>query len=355
MNRVLVTGLALGTDIGTCSVCNFDVSWIIRYPSILLWADEILISELMWKSIIEEAPYVNPTELRKSLRIIFELLESEGVVKVINVAELFNETVRIEIGSTLDNDYKMLLKHFPYSISLGDEKVPGEIIIDGSEYCKSYLSSLYAALLIGRKYNANCLFNDRDYNFMKYKFGLQLTSKIGSQEIPNALNTIFKSTLPNISLLHDYSFRKDSQCTDCQENPNCLKEYLIKTENNTKDLLKWRSYDEISQLKEMITSIIRKRTAADGVISSEEIISEFQDKEQSIRKKIRSVFPKVKRWSNITTLLSLPIAIAGISIGDPVVATSGASVAGLSIASREIIDYLKSKYSWIGFTLEDTP
>lgn len=33
MNKIFVTGLAIGNEIGTCDFCNFDFSWLITNPS----------------------------------------------------------------------------------------------------------------------------------------------------------------------------------------------------------------------------------------------------------------------------------------------------------------------------------
>ena len=48
MNKVLVTGLALGFDSGLCSACNFDFDWLLNYSSILLWVDKIYIAQKIW-------------------------------------------------------------------------------------------------------------------------------------------------------------------------------------------------------------------------------------------------------------------------------------------------------------------
>ena len=51
---MLVTGLALGTEAGVCQACNFDYNWLINYPSILIWADKIMITKNIWDSVIDE-------------------------------------------------------------------------------------------------------------------------------------------------------------------------------------------------------------------------------------------------------------------------------------------------------------
>ncbi len=50
MNKILLTGLALGKDIGLCPVCNYDFEWLLNNPSSLLWADKIIVPETIYQT-----------------------------------------------------------------------------------------------------------------------------------------------------------------------------------------------------------------------------------------------------------------------------------------------------------------
>ena len=48
MNKVMITGLALGLETKACQACNFDFEWLLRYPSVLVWADKIVVTKGIW-------------------------------------------------------------------------------------------------------------------------------------------------------------------------------------------------------------------------------------------------------------------------------------------------------------------
>ena len=60
MNQLLVTGLALGRAFDTCQACNFDLSWVIRYPSTLLWADRIMLTPEITSIVVEHPASQGP-------------------------------------------------------------------------------------------------------------------------------------------------------------------------------------------------------------------------------------------------------------------------------------------------------
>ena len=45
MNRVLVSGLGNASDMGLCDACDLNFSWLVHYPSILIWCDEICLPQ----------------------------------------------------------------------------------------------------------------------------------------------------------------------------------------------------------------------------------------------------------------------------------------------------------------------
>ena len=46
----MMTGLALGKDVGVCDACNTNVEWIMSYPSTLLWADKFCLQDQCGKT-----------------------------------------------------------------------------------------------------------------------------------------------------------------------------------------------------------------------------------------------------------------------------------------------------------------
>ena len=80
-----------------------------------------------------------------------------------------------------------------------------------------------------------------------------------------------------------------------------------------------------------------------------EVKKEFQKKQEHINQLIKRVFPKIKRWTKLTTVLAVPLAIASIATGSTSMAIASASVGGATYATEALISYYEQKNSWVGF------
>jgi len=172
MTKVLITGHSVGNDFGLCDTCGFDHEWLLRYPSVLLWVDSILMTKSTWNSIIntdkkDEQPF------EKTTRLIFEMLHSSGLLKIIDPFDVVSPDMGKSIVSSVESDINALVSRFPNAVKLGNSnEVPGQIFIHNYEYCSPYLYSVYASLLLAKLLDAQCLFNNRVLTYCNYKFGL---------------------------------------------------------------------------------------------------------------------------------------------------------------------------------------
>lgn len=124
---------------------------------------------------------------------------------------------------------------------------------------------------------------------------------------------------------------------------------LYKIEENINKALKWRTYDELNQLKEVLQKISNDSKNVD--IKANDLINTYKDEELKIKKNIKSVFPKVERWSSMATILSIPLVVAGVSTGSPLITSIGAGTAGAATIVKKYLDVYKSKYRWVGHTI----
>ena len=351
MNKVMITGLALGLETKACQACNFDFEWLLRYPSVLVWADKIVVTKEIWDVITEKNIPDADIEFSNSLKLIFEIAGSEKIIEVLDSTGILTSDLTENIFHEVEKDRELLAKNFPKLVTLGDdEKVPGQIFINGTEYCVPNIWTIYAALILARAWDTHCLFSEQTLNFCRFKFGLTNFPEKGEQGSFEAFETIFDAYIPNIELFPEYTFMDKELCAKCAKEESCKDTYLSKIETNVKNILSIRSYDEIIQLKSFVDRIVNKRKEGDGILNPDEIVNEFRQEENKIRKRLKVVFPKVKRWTNITTLASIPVVVAGIGTGYPLITLSGAALTGLSQASKELLNLLSSKYSWIGFS-----
>jgi len=133
----------------------------------------------------------------------------------------------------------------------------------------------------------------------------------------------------------------------------CKDTYLAQVESNVKEIIRWRNCDEIQQIKAVVNEIIDKHRADSGALNPSAVLEEFGKKQELLRKRMRLVFPQIKRWTNITTMFSIPIIVVGLATANPLITLSGATLAGLSQFAKESLDLLSSKYRWLSFTSKD--
>lgn len=349
MNKVFVTGLALGIDHGMCNSCNFDLEWILDHPSIFLWADKVVVSSSIWDSVFEAGYPDHLPELSKSIKLLFEMAKAENIIEVVSTKEIMADSFSDYLHKEVENDRVLLAKEFPEQIKF-DDKVPGGLFIGRNHYCTPSVWQIYAGLFLSQAVGAQCLFSKESLEYCKYKFGLGYTTNVVSDAKFDALQKIFEAFVPNEPIIHDYAYKHRGQCTSCKNEKVCPDKYLTHVEENFDKVLKWRSYDELKQIRTIVNNIIAKKEAYGDFLVAEDVVREFNKERNEIRKNIHSLFPKVKRWANVTTMVSVPVAIAGAFSGIPALAATATTIAGASLVTKEAIDMFSSKNRWVSFT-----
>ncbi len=349
MNKVFVTGLALGKDHGICETCNFDLDWIIDHPSVFLWSDKVVVSSSIWDSVFEANYPDNMPELSKSIKLLFEMAKSENIIEVVSTKEIMAESFSEYLTKEVEKDRELLAKVFPKQIKL-DDSVPGGLSIGKSHYCTPYVWQIYAGLFLSQAVGAQCLFSKDSLEYCKYKFGLNYSTNIVSDAKFAALQKIFEAFVPNEPIIHGYAYKHRKQCPSCVNIKSCPDQYLTHVEKNFEKVLKWRNYDELKQIRSIVNDIIAKKGAYGDSFVGEDIVREFNKERNEIRKNIHLLFPKVRRWANVTTMLSVPVAIAGAFSGIPAITATAGTIAGASLVTKEAIDMFSSKHRWVSFT-----
>jgi hypothetical protein len=350
MNKVIVTGLALsGSDNseGICQVCNYDYSWIFDHPSVILWADKIILTDYI-KSVINECQYPEKNKpLSKAIKMLFDILETYGQIDIKNLSDVLTPLNINQISTQVENDRLLLSRNFPEVVQLGNEQeVPGQLFIDKTEYCQAKIHSIYTGLLLARAWDASCLFTEYDHNYLKYRLGIDNVPKKSSAGYLDTFNSIFSTYLPNLELIPHYAY--GSQCKDCKKEKSCSDNFLNDLEKNALELISWRNYDEIIQIKKIIDkSIKRYENASD--IDPVEIKNYIREKKIKMNKLLNKTFPKIKRWSNLVAITSVPFAVAGLAANNSLLTITGASFVGGAEIVSNLTSLLESKLRWTGF------
>lgn len=343
--RILIPGLAIGTELGFCNAHNCDITWIAQYPSTLLWVDKLIVSELSWRSMVKNR-MDKPFE--RSLSIIMQIAQQDGLVEIINPNQVFNNTFKETLEKSVQSDLNRLATLFPEKI---DIKTHSMIEINGQEYCVPMLLSAYASLALAQETNSHCMFGERTLNYFKYKNGLEVFSQGVYLRDFESFRTVFEGALPCLDLFPDYvieSMEKETRCIGCLKHSTCKDRYLLDVERNIKEILKARHYDEIAcMIKEMKRIITCYRQ--DPSVSPEEIFVDFLSRKEFLERRVRSYFPKIRRWCHLGMMVSAPVCLLG-SIKSHSLAIGAAAVAAASTMASEGLKYLESKYNWIFFS-----
>ena len=81
MNKVFITGTAVGNELGLCAPCTLDFSWLIENPATLIWADKIAITK---KSLDIYLTKKN-NKMNKTIRLILRIIKSNNVLEIVEI------------------------------------------------------------------------------------------------------------------------------------------------------------------------------------------------------------------------------------------------------------------------------
>lgn len=343
-NRVIITGLGTAHDLDICESCNLDFSWLANNPSTILWADEICIPQ---NALIRQSNR-NDNKADKVINLFLEKADKHNLLKPIDYKSMYSPEFSKKLLQQVQDFSDSLLSSFPNVIKEGDPGVPGEIVIEDEGYCSPWMSSIILGLNVAYDLNANCLFSPREHKFLKYLFGAN-SNDLGGSYINKAYNEIFSLYLPESLRIHNYAFINEDNCEQCIHHDNCRDSYISETEASLDQLLQWRQYDELYQAKDEINKIIRIKNEVSSEKDISDIVKQFQEKQAAINKNINKRFPKIKRWTKMTTVLATPVTVASaISTNIPITIGSALAV-GIAQATDALLDVYESKNNWVGF------
>ncbi len=356
--NLLMTGLASACT-EDFKINNLNLSWLFDNPSTLLWADKILITKYMDDSIssLESSGlFKDKTALSKSLYNVFNLLKDHKIIKVKNSKKIYNENINEKIKEEMSIELETFSKLFPENFRIDkEEDSPLNIIIDNEKYCPTNLISIYASLILSKKWNAQCLFSNNETNFLKYKMNGSSIINNNTESFVKSFDSIFNTYLPDLPLIPGYSIfsGKNSKCNSCRYLEKCENTYLDQLEENLIKYLNIREIDELVQMKNVLYDINKKINSRKYLIDSESLIEEFSKTKNIINKKMRTIFPKVSKWSNYTMMASTAIGFVGTQTNLPTISEIGFSIAGISSITQGYLKHLENKYKWVGFNFED--
>lgn len=346
-NKVLVTGLGNGI-LGDCSPCNYDAYQLICNPSMLLWIDKIAIPQKILNTIIKRG-----TESEdKIVQLIVEFYERANLIEEIDTSQIFKKSIIESLEDTVESDIKTLTTLNPKlsNVSQDDHFV---INYKGLNYCFPQLLSLYGDLLLSKVVGANCLFSPRSIEFCQLKFGLTMQNPINTANTLSGVDKILSTIIPST---HPYPtfLSKNNDCLTCKKTDNCQREYFQNLEGAMRQYLEWREYDEFYQLRECVNKVVLAARRNLDIIMPEDIFNEFELEKKRINSLMHRHLPKVKKFSDLITTISVPATIFSMVNGAALPITIGsAALSGVSALTSVATNRIEEKYKWINFSLKN--
>lgn len=346
-NSVLVTGLGVGYELGVCSACNSDFTWLIDNPSILIWADKIHITPKIWEVLNKIDEKNSKYKYNKAVKLIMQIAHDRGIVEIIDPKSIYDESYGDILYQQAKEDQHKLINLHDH-IKAGDAGVPGEMYINDMHYCTPNIASMYASLAIAEHLDANCLFGKQEMSYLNHKFGLQF-SNIANAQYNNAFSEVFSLVLPDQLVLHNYAFMSEGDCKKCKNEMECNDTYLKDIEDATMKMMKWREYDSIYQARNLIDNLATKKGDIVTDNDVKEVINMFDERVRLINRNINMRFPKIKRWTNIATMVSVPVALVTLATGNFELSMISGGITGASQVVDQAMKLYRNKTNWVGF------
>jgi hypothetical protein len=318
--------------------------WLIYRPHIVLWADEILVSERDFRSA---HLYFDDDICKESARLLFDMLKERGVIKTFEPSSVAPPFFDKAIGKQVRNDEKRWAIQKQADTKTGKADL-ANIHIGGLTICHYRLEGIYSSLGFARLLDAQCLFDTYEYEVCRRRFDEESPKYRAFLKSP--FEKAFDILAPDVQLLGNYVIHSE-QCETCHNKQQCMSSCVEQTEEMVSFALQLRCRDEMLELKEIISDSIEKLKKGKIRSLSEQnyLRKEIQSSADKCKRRLLSTFPQVERWVSITTALSTPVAFAGALTGNNLVSLVGVGLLGSSQATIEVIKYLRSKYRWVAF------
>jgi len=218
--------------------------------------------------------------------------------------------------------------------------------IEGMHYCTPRILSIYYSLLLADRWGAQPLLNDLTFTYLKYAFGIRAQELQRAAKHLESFSEVFRGQLPEIDIRPHTG---DRSCWSCAQADSCDKVEYKQIEKRLTEYLCLRDYDEVCQMKELHANLAATAKQDHARDIAAEIMHKFEDTRKVLHRRLHKIFPVAMRWSNLTTILSIPVVVAGVSTGAPIFAGVGAGIAGLSQIAKHYMDILASRNRWLCF------
>ena len=349
MCKLLVPGLAIGAEPGidACQPCNIDISWIFRNPASFLYSEKIILTPLVHKMVSsDDYVYHDNSSVNEIVGYLFNKMLKANNYEVRKPQEVISKEIKNKIFKAIEGDFNKLLEQGSEEIRWDDTTHPGHLYINDNHYCVPIAWATYACMFLAKSWKADLVFRPDEINYFERVLGLH-SGNIAQKN--KAFDEIFSCAIPDIRLMPETAV--EEKCKQCEKIEKCEEDLLGAILKEIDMIFEWREYDEINSMRHILSEI-SNAFHEEGHVTAKEIIRSYREEESRLRLKMGKIFPKAKRWLNISTVLFLPFAVAGVTSGSSTISGIGAGGIGLTEVVKQYLNYKESEYGWVGFKIE---
>ncbi len=336
----------LGSQTG-CTLASNSVEWLLVRPQTLLWTDELLIPKGAIEAFQEHLP--NDEVVRESYATMFDELKKQGIINQFDAGKYSSSSMAEAVLNQIKEDEARWGKEITRDPVTGKVDY-ANIYIGGKKVCAGILGSIYATLALSRELDAGFFLSPDELDVCNKRFG-----EIAKNRSADFID-VFELIVPTCSILGEYAKHYpaslmlvgDHSCGNCASQAKCREDCLEQTSDRIGALLDLRNRDEMIQTKRAVNKAIQAAKEA-GHEEGKSILSELSNEARECKRRLNLAFPKVERWSIISTMLSGSISLVGSSSGSGLISLAGAGGAVASALAAGSVEYLESKYRWTSF------
>jgi len=314
----------------------------------LLWIDKIVIPQKIFKTILSDSKFPE----NKIVQFIIEFYEKANLIEQLDTDKFFNDSTRTALENAVSSDLIKLTTLNP-GLSHGSEDDHFVIRYNETDYCFPRLLSIYGDLFLSKEVGANCLFDPYSLEYCHLKFGLTAQNPVNTASVLSGIDKVLSTIIPSI---HPYPtfIDENDNCRNCKKISKCQHEYYKELDSAMQQYLEWREYDEFYALRDCINKVISTVRNSTELIMPEDITNEFNQEKKRISSLIHRHLPKVKKFTDLITVISAPATIFSAVSGSSAPITIGAAVlSGASALTTVLSNRMEEKYKWINFSLNN--
>lgn len=336
--NILITGLILGKETNMCPCHNINYEWLFTRPSDLLWADKLIVTRNEWKEIVDG----DETAIQKAVKLVFERLEAEGMVRIISDT-VISKTRAESLLESIESDLSLIDGLY----TKPDDENDPVFKLGEAHFCIPSLWTLYAAIELSGIYNACFSLKQSELAYlttlipMKYKKDILAGRNV-------AIDGVLDLYLPSLELGHSYLVDSaDDKCLSCSHHTECSGGYLKQIEKQLDRIITLRQYDEIRMTCEVMDKICERSSALGHVLTGDELWDDLREEASKKARMLKKRLPQIKLWSKISSYVSVGVGAA--SFLNPAIGVGAAisGAAGMMLASYA--GTMQKETSWVNF------